>query len=52
MGKVYTYDFKGKRYDIGNKQESFEATVEHVLRREDLREEFLEFLVKLVSSNF
>lgn len=46
--KMYAYDFKGKRYDVGNKQGFLEATVEHALRREDLREEFLEYLVKLV----
>lgn len=46
--KMYAYDFKGKRYDVGNKQGFLEATVEHALRREDLREEFLEYLVKVV----
>ena len=46
--KMYAYDFKGKRYDVGNKQCFLEATVEHALRREDLREEFLEYLVKVV----
>lgn len=46
--KMYAYDFKGKRYDVGNKQGFLEATVEHALRREDLREEFLEYLMKVV----
>ena len=45
---MYTYDFEGKRYDVGNKQGFLEATVEHALRREDLRDEFLEYLVKVV----
>jgi len=45
---MYAYDFEGKRYDVGNKQEFLEATVEHALRREDLRDEFLEYLVKVV----
>ena len=45
---MYAYDFEGKRYDVGNKQGFLEATVEHALRREDLRDEFLEYLVKVV----
>lgn len=44
---MYAYDFIGKRYDVGNKQGFLEATVETALRREDLRDEFLEYL-KLV----
>ncbi len=46
---MYAYVFEGKRYDVGNKQGFLEATVEAALRREDLRNEFLEYLVKVVS---
>lgn len=45
---MYAYDFIGKRYDVGNKQGFLEATVETALRRSDLREEFLAYLVKTV----
>ena len=45
---MYAYDFIGKRYDVGNKQGFLEATVETALRRSDLRDEFLEYLVKVV----
>ncbi|NCC16774.1 MAG: UTP--glucose-1-phosphate uridylyltransferase, partial [Clostridia bacterium] len=45
---MYAYDFIGKRYDVGNKQGFLEATVETALRRSDLRDEFLEYLVKTV----
>ena len=45
---MYAYDFIGKRYDVGNKQGFLEATVETALRREDLRDEFLSYLVKVV----
>ena len=45
---MYAYDFIGKRYDVGNKQGFLEATVETALRRSDLREEFLEYLVGVV----
>jgi len=46
---MYAYNFKGKRYDVGNKQGYLEATVETALRRDDLRGEFLEYLFKVVA---
>ena len=45
---MYAYNFVGRRYDVGNKQGFLEATVEYALRREDLREDFLEYLVNVV----
>lgn len=45
---MYAYDFEGRRYDVGNKQGFLEATVETALRRDDLRDEFLEYLKKIV----
>jgi UTP--glucose-1-phosphate uridylyltransferase len=45
---MYAYTFKGRRYDVGDKQGFLEATVEFALRREDLREEFLNYLVKTI----
>lgn len=45
---MYAYDFIGKRYDVGNKQGFLEATVETALRRNDLRDEFLSYLVGVV----
>lgn len=45
---MYAYNFEGRRYDVGDKQGFLEATVEFALRREDLREEFLKFLVKTI----
>ncbi|QZY55344.1 UTP--glucose-1-phosphate uridylyltransferase GalU [Crassaminicella profunda] len=44
---MYAYNFEGKRYDVGNKLGFLEATVEFALRREDLREEFLKYLLKV-----
>ena len=46
---MYAYNFEGKRYDVGDKQGFLEATVEFALRREDLREEFLSYLIEVVS---
>lgn len=45
---VYAYNFKGKRYDIGNKMGFIKATVEFALRRDDLKDEFREFLQDVV----
>ncbi|MBJ6361617.1 hypothetical protein JFN88_09955 [Paenibacillus sp. MAHUQ-46] len=44
---MYAYKFEGRRYDVGDKQGFLEATVEFALRREDLRDEFLRYLLKL-----
>ncbi|MFT9487176.1 MAG: UTP--glucose-1-phosphate uridylyltransferase GalU [Tepidibacillus sp.] len=44
---MYAYTFEGKRYDVGDKLGFLEATVEFALRREDLREEFLNYLMKV-----
>lgn len=45
---IYAYKFKGKRYDVGNKQGFLEATVEFALRRPDLSEDFLKYLSTIV----
>jgi UTP--glucose-1-phosphate uridylyltransferase len=47
---MYAYNFEGRRYDVGDKQGFLEATVEYALRREDLREEFLKYLLKITES--
>lgn len=45
---MYAYVFEGKRYDVGDKLGFLEAMVEFALRREDLRDEFFKYLVKVV----
>ena len=47
---VYAYDFEGRRYDIGNKQGFLQATVDFALARDDLREEFADYLKGIVKS--
>ena len=44
--KVYAYDFKGKRYDVGTKKGFIEATIDFALRRDDLREDIEDLIVK------
>jgi len=41
---MYAYEFKGKRYDIGDKFDYLRATVEFALERKDLGLKFREYL--------
>lgn len=41
---MYTYDFKGHRYDVGNKLGFITATIEFALRRDDLKEDVMSYL--------
>jgi UTP--glucose-1-phosphate uridylyltransferase len=45
--KVYALEFKGKRYDAGDKLGFLKATVEFALRRPDLGESFRQYLKTL-----
>ena len=45
---MYAYNFEGRRYDVGDKQGYLEATVEFALRRPDLRDDFLKYLIKII----
>lgn len=46
---VYGYQFSGQRFDCGSKAGFLQATVAFGLAREDLRDEFSEFLTDLKS---
>ena len=48
---IYAYNFKGKRYDVGDKLGYLEATVEYALRKPELKEEFTEYLKSIVASH-
>jgi len=50
--RVYAYHFEGRRYDVGDKQGYLEATVEFALKRPDLREDFLRYLLKTLGPLF
>ena len=41
---MYAYDFEGRRYDVGDKLGFLQATVEFALKREELRDSFIEYL--------
>ncbi len=48
---IYAYNFKGRRYDVGDKMGFLQATVEFALKREELREPFREYLKSIVLNN-
>ena len=45
---MYAYDFEGRRYDVGDKLGFLEATVEYALRKEELRDGFIEYLKTII----
>ncbi|OPF50671.1 UTP--glucose-1-phosphate uridylyltransferase [Clostridium baratii] len=45
---MYAYDFEGRRYDVGDKLGFLEATIEYALRRDDLKDNFVEYLNKII----
>ncbi|MDY3052510.1 MAG: UTP--glucose-1-phosphate uridylyltransferase GalU [Ndongobacter sp.] len=49
--EVLGYDFKGRRYDIGDKQGYLEATVEFALRDPVLRDPFRAYLQQLTAGD-
>jgi len=48
--EAYAYDFIGKRYDVGKKIGFLQATIEIALKREDLKEEFKDYLKDIVKT--
>ena len=41
---MYAYNFEGRRYDVGDKLGFLQATVEFALKKEELRDRFLDYL--------
>lgn len=48
---MYAYIFKGIRYDVGNKLGFLKATIEFALRREDLQNDFKDYLCELLKND-
>ncbi|WP_291576421.1 UTP--glucose-1-phosphate uridylyltransferase GalU [Clostridium sp. UBA4548] len=42
--EMYAYVFEGRRHDVGDKLGFLQATVEYAFKREDLKEDFKEYL--------
>ncbi|KKI93267.1 UTP--glucose-1-phosphate uridylyltransferase [Bacillus sp. SA1-12] len=47
---VYAYDFEGVRYDVGEKFGFIQTTIEFALKHDDLKEQLLELMEKLVAN--
>ena len=45
---MYAYNFEGRRYDVGDKLGFLQATVEYALRKEELRDGFIEYLKTII----
>lgn len=46
---MYAYNFEGHRYDVGDKLGFLQATVEFALKREDLKDDFMNYLKGIVA---
>jgi UTP--glucose-1-phosphate uridylyltransferase len=44
---MYAYNFEGRRYDVGDKQGFLEASIEFALKRDDLRNNFMKYLLTI-----
>ncbi|MDT2047785.1 UTP--glucose-1-phosphate uridylyltransferase GalU [Bacillus sp. 1780r2a1] len=49
--RVFAYDFEGKRYDVGEKLGFIETTLEFALQHDDLKNQLLEIMERLVEQN-
>ncbi len=49
-GKVYAYEFDGRRYDMGNKFGAITATVDFALRRPEFGDRLKEYLKSILNS--
>ena len=49
--KVYAYDFEGKRFDVGDMLGFIETTIEFALQNEEIKEELIIFIKKLLENN-
>ena len=45
---IYAYNFEGRRYDVGDKFGFLEATIDFALKRDELREDLLNYMKNIV----
>lgn len=48
--RVFAHEFKGKRYDVGNKMGMLEANIEYGLTHPEVKDELVEYLKALVGT--
>ena len=46
---IYAYNFEGRRYDVGDKLGFLEATIDFALKRDELRDDLLNYMREVVS---
>jgi UTP--glucose-1-phosphate uridylyltransferase len=46
--RVFAYEFEGKRYDVGEKLGFIKTTIEFALQHEELRDDLIQFMEKLL----
>jgi len=46
---IYAYNFEGRRYDVGDKFGFLEATIDFALKRDNLRDDLINYMRKVVS---
>src|SRR5690606_4774095 len=49
LQKVYAYDFKGKRYDVGEKLGFVKTTVDMALQNKEIKRELIDYLIQKVN---
>ncbi|MHC0036452.1 UTP--glucose-1-phosphate uridylyltransferase GalU [Pseudoneobacillus sp. C159] len=49
--RVFAYDFKGKRYDVGEKLGFVKTTIEFALQNKEINVELLEYLKQIINHN-
>jgi UTP--glucose-1-phosphate uridylyltransferase len=47
--RVFAYEFEGKRYDVGEKLGFIKTTIEFALQHDELREDLIQFMEKLLN---
>lgn len=48
---IYAYNFEGRRYDVGDKFGFLEATIDFALKRDNLRDDLLNYMEEIVNKN-
>jgi UTP--glucose-1-phosphate uridylyltransferase len=48
---IYAYSFEGIRYDVGDKLGFLKANIEYALKRDELKEDLLSYLLDIKSAN-
>ncbi len=48
---IYAYNFEGRRYDVGDKFGFLEATIDFALKRDNLRDDLMDYMRKIVNED-